>query len=541
MRGTVRAEARGSVAPKQSVASTRDGLVEPEALFGTTPTLLHRRCDSAGGSLASQSPLIQRQLRVGRSDDRYEQEADQVADAVMRMPDRRLQRQAEPEEEEEEEELIQTKESGSRPPQLSPTLQTQIGSLRGRGGSLPQSARRFFEPRFQHNFGDVRVHTGGEAAQAARRIQARAFTVGQDIVFGAGQYAPDTDKGKRLLAHELTHTIQQGRRYHPEVVQRQKRGDTSGMPKIPPELLPLFSSFQTLGITAAQLYKAYIVLKSIGMSAVQIRRALLSVLGLAKKNVDVAKHVIGVIGEAGASFVKVFEALGKAGIGLTLFLGCIEAMMGLLSGSIGAAQAALYRAAMSVVVPWAGLINAVQSLIGLLIPSDIKDSPGWDLFFKVLRSIDPIALGAIAIDSAWSLIQTMIDVLRGKSGIVRLSRLVDRMLGAGAGLFVEAGEFWGDVFYDLINDDDEVRALVRVSGVKGLRRTSAKDKVKMISTLMSGWISDADVKAIETICASVTSSADAAVIRRTVTPWLTSMQSLGQRMRVEIALGKMPG
>jgi hypothetical protein len=85
----------------------------------------------------------------------------------------------------------------------------QIKSLRGRGQPLPRSARSFLEPRFQHGFGDVRVHAGSEAAQAARQVGARAFTVGRDIVFGAGQYAPHTNGGRRLLAHELTHVIQQ--------------------------------------------------------------------------------------------------------------------------------------------------------------------------------------------------------------------------------------------------------------------------------------------------------------------------------------------
>ncbi|MCZ6836476.1 MAG: DUF4157 domain-containing protein, partial [Planctomycetota bacterium] len=59
-------------------------------------------------------------------------------------------------------------------------------------------------------FGAVRVHSGAQADAAARSVQARAYTVGQNIVFGAGEYAPETDEGKRLLAHELTHVMQQG-------------------------------------------------------------------------------------------------------------------------------------------------------------------------------------------------------------------------------------------------------------------------------------------------------------------------------------------
>ena len=79
----------------------------------------------------------------------------------------------------------------------------------GPGRPLPQSVRTFFEPRFGQDLGHVRVHTGNQAAAAARSVNAAAFTVGNDVVFGAGSYAPETSNGQRLLAHELAHTIQQ--------------------------------------------------------------------------------------------------------------------------------------------------------------------------------------------------------------------------------------------------------------------------------------------------------------------------------------------
>lgn len=77
------------------------------------------------------------------------------------------------------------------------------------GMPLPGDSRAYFEPRFGHDFSRVSVHTGGEAAAGARAVQARAYTVGSHIVFGFGEYAPHTDGGKRLLAHELTHVVQQ--------------------------------------------------------------------------------------------------------------------------------------------------------------------------------------------------------------------------------------------------------------------------------------------------------------------------------------------
>ncbi len=76
------------------------------------------------------------------------------------------------------------------------------------GASLPADIRDHFEPRFGRDFGGVRVHDDAEAADAARAVRARAYTVGSDIVFGSGEYRADTADGKRLLAHELTHVVQ---------------------------------------------------------------------------------------------------------------------------------------------------------------------------------------------------------------------------------------------------------------------------------------------------------------------------------------------
>jgi hypothetical protein len=82
--------------------------------------------------------------------------------------------------------------------------------LRSPGQPLDATARAFMEPRFGHDFSGVRVHTDAHAAESAQSVNALAYTVGSHIAFGAGQYAPGTTAGRRLLAHELTHTIQQG-------------------------------------------------------------------------------------------------------------------------------------------------------------------------------------------------------------------------------------------------------------------------------------------------------------------------------------------
>jgi hypothetical protein len=99
------------------------------------------------------------------------------------------------------------------------TVAAAAQTAKAGGTPLPRALRSYFEPRFGHDFSQVRVHTDAGAATAARGIQARAYTLGRDVVFGAGEYAPATEGGKRLLAHELTHVIQQASEPAP-IIQR---------------------------------------------------------------------------------------------------------------------------------------------------------------------------------------------------------------------------------------------------------------------------------------------------------------------------------
>ncbi len=175
-------------------------------------------------------PVIQPKLTVGAPNDRFEREADRVADQVMRMPEpahtgpidsggqaktEGIQRKCSECEEEvrrqpiAEAENLRMKRAPGAAPEIGPVMQARLGGLRGSGRPLPPSTRGFFEPRFGYDFSQVRVHTGDPSANLARSINARAFTVGRDIVFGEGEYAPEKGTGRKLLAHELTHTVQQ--------------------------------------------------------------------------------------------------------------------------------------------------------------------------------------------------------------------------------------------------------------------------------------------------------------------------------------------
>jgi len=217
--------------------------------------LLQRTIGNKAAGRLLRPGLIQPKLTVSHPNDIHEQEADRVADEVMRMPDAVMQRQPLEEEEQkvqtkpiatqitplvqrvapleeeeklqakanigvapslaqrqpekEEEELVQAEALSGRTPEVSSKIEGRISALQGGGRPLSNDVRGYMEPRFGADFSPVRIHTDAEAAETAGAVNALAFTVGRDIVFGAGQYAPESKSGKSLLAHELTHVLQQ--------------------------------------------------------------------------------------------------------------------------------------------------------------------------------------------------------------------------------------------------------------------------------------------------------------------------------------------
>ncbi len=96
---------------------------------------------------------------------------------------------------EEEEESVQAKESPGHTPFVTPDLHSRINSLRGGGQPLPKSTRAFLEPRFGYDFSQVNIHSDAQAAETAQAVKAQAYTVGRDVVFGPGQYAPRLYRG----------------------------------------------------------------------------------------------------------------------------------------------------------------------------------------------------------------------------------------------------------------------------------------------------------------------------------------------------------
>jgi hypothetical protein len=183
---------------------------------------------------------IQTKLTVNQPGDMYEQQADHVAAQVMRMPEPRVQRrcacggEAGPDGECEACKArrlgIQRKAESAGRMEVPPSVHQ---TLRSPGQPLDTATRAFLEPRIGHDFSGVRVHTDVQAAQSAADVSAQAYTVGQNVVFGAGRYAPGTSSGNTLIAHELAHVVQQGHLSAFSVLQRQCENDENHFQSAP--------------------------------------------------------------------------------------------------------------------------------------------------------------------------------------------------------------------------------------------------------------------------------------------------------------------
>lgn len=196
-----------------------------------TNGVLQRKCASCGNHTVAGEECddckkngsgLQTKLTVGGSHDVYEQEADRVADQVLGSSPQHGVKGA----------PVQVQRFAGGPQTNGGAAPATVDhALSESGAPLSTSIRGNMEQRFGHDFSQVRVHSSSSAAKSARDVNARAFTVGHDIVFGAGQYIPGTHEGQKLLAHELTHVVQQrtglvsGVQRSPEICKTAKRDD----------------------------------------------------------------------------------------------------------------------------------------------------------------------------------------------------------------------------------------------------------------------------------------------------------------------------
>lgn len=181
-----------------------------ERIGAEDTSAVHR--DGPARGLASLRPApslglaVQAKLEVGATDDPLEREADVAADQVMRAP----ADEAAAVQDQDEDGALRRQPAAGASSAGGPAPASVHNALRAPGAPLDPATRSLVEPRMSRDFADVRVHSDSAAAQSAEAIRARAYTSGSHIAFAAGQYAPQTPAGLRLLAHELSHVVQQG-------------------------------------------------------------------------------------------------------------------------------------------------------------------------------------------------------------------------------------------------------------------------------------------------------------------------------------------
>lgn len=196
--------------PSAAMTSSSFGQDLSQVPTGATP--------SANGlqRIAFGPPPVQTKLRIGEPGDKYEQEADRIADQVMRMPQPQAIQDTELSEGDQASAINGQRRVAAQAEQIRvPPIVYDV--LRSPGQPLDPADCLFMESRFDQDFSRVRVHTDALACSSAQSLHASAYTVGNDIVMASGAYAPSTAAGRRLLAHELTHVIQQ--RSHGQRVQ----------------------------------------------------------------------------------------------------------------------------------------------------------------------------------------------------------------------------------------------------------------------------------------------------------------------------------
>ncbi|GAB4183802.1 MAG: hypothetical protein Fur006_20910 [Coleofasciculaceae cyanobacterium] len=161
----------------------------------------------------STTPIVQPKLIIGAVGDKYEQEADRVAHQVVSQihapGNQTVQREEMSDKDDEESDLMVQRQSDGGGMAATPELEASIQQARGSGQPLSENIRKPMEQAFGADFSRVKVHADAQSEQMNRSIQAKAFTTGQDIFFRQGVYSPGSRGGQELIAHELTHVVQQ--------------------------------------------------------------------------------------------------------------------------------------------------------------------------------------------------------------------------------------------------------------------------------------------------------------------------------------------
>jgi hypothetical protein len=394
----------------------------------------------------SNSGRIQTATKVSSPDDAEEKEAESTARHVMRMaiPEHRVAyvrsprggmfRQVETGADAERKEtpvfrspylarfahlgtLNRAEESGERKeklqrqldgmPDQAANVSADIRSARSGGNPLPLSVRRFMEPRFQASFNNVRVHTDENAARLNRQVSAKAFAVDNHIFFGRGQYQPETDQGRELIAHELTHTIQQGAAVQRKAAPRVTRGSGGKIHRLGISDALDYIADKAYNIPGFRMFTIILGMNPINMSRVDrsagnILRAIIEFLpGGALITQALDNH--GVFNKVSAWVKEQFESLAMTG---AMFRDALYRFLDSLSwrdifrlGSVWRRAKRIFTEPIGRLISFGrglvrGIINLIKDAILRPLARLVARTRGYDLLTAVL-GFDPITGDAV--------------------------------------------------------------------------------------------------------------------------------------------------
>lgn len=340
---------------------------------------------------------VQTKLAISKPGDKHEQEADRMADRVMRMPSsetrviHRSVSSVAP--------TIQRASSVKGPPASG--IVSDIRSRTSGGSRLDDKTRAFMESRFQADFGNVRVHNDTEAARLSSRLSARAFATGNHIFFNRGEYRPETSSGRHLLAHELTHTIQQGAAVQrsvlpgvtasPPAIQRWGIGDAMDYFADKALLLPGFRMLTVIiGINPVNM-------STVDRSAANIIRALFEMIPFGSL-ISSALERHGIFQRAGTWVAGQFASFrsigGQMRSAINNFLSSLSWSDVLDLGGVWERAKAIFTDPITRIIDFgeglvSGLLDLAREAILKPLAGLVKDTRGYDLLCAILGR-DPI-------------------------------------------------------------------------------------------------------------------------------------------------------
>ncbi|MCW3090729.1 MAG: hypothetical protein JWP81_1798 [Ferruginibacter sp.] len=504
---------------------------------------------------ASSNPILPMQckLSIGAANDPLEQEADAMADKIMRMPEtvpvnsfgdegKSIQRKC-AHCEEEEDELQRKPLAGSITPFIqaksndggtaSENITRQINETRGGGSPMDGSTQTFMATRFGTDFSDVKIHTGEYAVQMNREINAQAFTVGKDIYFNSGKYRPDSENGKHLLAHELTHTVQQ-RKGIAKKIQRFEASERSQISNIN-DIIVQATTFannatwigglveQAGGSTASGVTRGVFSADPSNAGALTHRYLITCRCGMIDMRHFYQLMYIASVAtnrratEAGRSHELNAEATSR--------FAAEDTTSNALGAFFGANNFNFFHTSVNT------FITRLQAFLNRCSPVDFTSLPVAEQNAIVAFYSGRDSAGVPSNQS-----ESAVPFIASIASCGGVSRSFPFAIDTGDPNRKTISSAAFDSGVSSLTSDSSIRDFINTQRTEIIRGLTTAEKVTLITRLLSGWVSDEDVNAVVAICRQAQDPSQLISIHRQIEPLLSDMSSEAQKDRVHRAL-----